>query len=103
MSIHPPHDLTTICSSPALDRFTVPGGWLYRTTASFGSSYSVAMAFVPEAVVVPAELTGALSGLIGLVELIIPTLEGRQRVSVEQSHRLEAARTVLAKATGATP
>jgi hypothetical protein len=86
-----------------LDRFTVPGGWLYRTTASSGSSYSVALAFVPEPKDVNAELTAALAGLIGLVELIIPTLGGSQRIGVEQNYRLQEARAALAKANGATP
>jgi hypothetical protein len=44
------------------------------------------------------EITDALRGLIGLVELIIPTLEGSQRIGVETNHRLVAARAALGKA-----
>ena len=44
------------------------------------------------------DLAEALTGLIGLIELIIPTLEGTQRIGVEDNHRLKDARAALAKA-----
>lgn len=44
------------------------------------------------------DLIAALAGLVGLVELVIPTLEGFQRVGVEENHRLTAARAAIAKA-----
>ena len=44
-----------------------------------------------------AEMREALAGLIGLVELVAPTLSGRQKNGVEQNHRLETARAILAR------
>jgi hypothetical protein len=41
----------------------------------------------------------ALVGLVGLVELIIPTLEGSQKSAVQHNHRLTAARDAIEKAT----
>ena len=43
------------------------------------------------------EMREALAGLIGLVELVAPTLSGRQKNGVEQNHRLETARAILAR------
>lgn len=45
------------------------------------------------------ELLGALSGMIGLVEFIIPMLEGWDRICVEYHDSLHLARQVVAKAT----
>ncbi|HEY2105555.1 MAG TPA: hypothetical protein VGH29_07205 [Candidatus Binataceae bacterium] len=47
------------------------------------------------------DLIDALHGLIGLVQLIIPTLAEPQRSAVADNHRLVAARAAIAKATGA--
>jgi hypothetical protein len=46
------------------------------------------------------ELLDALHGMIGMVQLIAPTLHGSQRIGVEQNHRLEAAHAAIRKATG---
>lgn len=46
------------------------------------------------------DLVSALAGLIGLVQLIIPTLDGSQRIGVEQNHRLTVALAVLARVGG---
>jgi hypothetical protein len=45
------------------------------------------------------DLLDALVGLVGLVELIIPTLEGSQKSAVVYNHRLIAARKAIASAT----
>lgn len=46
------------------------------------------------------DLLVALHGMIGLIQLIVPTLQGSQRIGVEQNHRLEAAIAAITKATG---
>ncbi len=43
-------------------------------------------------------LLGALNNLIGLVEVVIPTLDESPRLYVETNPRLEAARAAVAKA-----
>jgi hypothetical protein len=45
------------------------------------------------------DMLDALQGLVGLVDLLIPTLAEPQRGAVKQNHRLAAARAAIAKAT----
>jgi hypothetical protein len=47
------------------------------------------------------ELLEALLGMIGLVELIIPTLKGEQKGTMSTNHRVLAAGIAIAKARGA--
>jgi hypothetical protein len=46
------------------------------------------------------DLLAALHGMIGLVQLIVPTLPKEQREAVEGNHRLVDARAALAKVEG---
>lgn len=102
--IHPPHDLTTVCGNPLLSRFTVPGGWLYRTIARgfADEAVSVALMFVPEPAHIIAQLVAALDP--DALEDIARDLVGHGFGTTVESLRGIAAkqRTALAKATGET-
>lgn len=102
MTVHPPHDLTTVCSNPALERFTVPGGWLYRTTASFGSSYSVALAFVPEPVSASTIADRVVQDVCDLPDRNSPDdWPEAMLVTGEELHRIVM--DTVEQGTGATP
>ena len=76
-----------------------PGDIVCFAPENFGESYE----FWPmraRLIAAAPDLYEALSGMIGLVELIIPTLEGSQRSGVEGNHRLAEARAALAAARG---
>jgi hypothetical protein len=47
------------------------------------------------------DLYDALLGMIGLIQLVAPTLAEPQREAVANNHRMIAARFAIAKATGA--